>query len=449
MANKTLTQALGSGAYEIGDLIRTRRKSNTTPGQVLLPADGSAVNPGTYPLLAAELDPGCKMSQWELPFTTAGTGFCDTQALLNTASIAVSENDVIWIIDGADDLQYQSLTATAKQTTTELGFGNIACSSDGTKMVAACDSAGGTNDLKLYYATSLSLPASTLNIETVDIFSGSGSRTYTIINRAGTSAKVIAQNNTDSTYDTYSSGANIGTGWSLDFGYVYSGLPGTRVGPPAWSDDLDSIILATDTGMWITTNGGSTWTEDILLPNTSIVPKSVAVDEAATSNFYAVGLAGTRSNNKVFKSSDAGANWTAILDCDQAMSLLETDPANLVEIVTVDCDISNNVYVAANIYHGIGSPASSATHVTVAMFYSEDGGTTWTGVTMSSGNTHAAIDYLIILEGQPHGTFMVKDGSQFYSFSENTSSSSTFRSDLTTGKIIPIAPGHKIVADAV
>jgi hypothetical protein len=446
MANKTLTQALGSGAYEIGDLIRTGRQSNTTPGQVLLPADGSAVNAGTYPLLAAELDPGCSMSQWEIPFTTAGTGFCNNTQLNNVGAIAVSENDVIWIIDSGDDLQYQSLTATAEDLAAETGWGTIACSSDGTKMVAACNSANGTNDLKLYYVTSLGLPASGLNIETADIFSSTG-KTYSIINRAGTSAKVIALNGTDTTYDTYSSGANIGTGWSLDFGYVYSSSPAVAAGPPAWSDDLDSIILSTLNGMWITTNGGSTWAEDVLLPNTPNTVYSVAVDEAATSNFYAIGPSATAGNHKVFKSSDAGANWTSVLDVNQALNLLQASMPTHLVLTSVDCDINNNVYVVGTLFD-MGTVSTSVTFLTTIMFYSEDGGTTWTGTPMSSGKIHAAREYVTFLS-DPSGVFLVKDGSQIYSFSEQTSSSTIIRSDLTTGKIAPVAYGHKIVADAV
>lgn len=449
MADKTLSQVVGSGARGIGDLIFTTATS-LSDNKVLLSCDGSVITPASYPLLEAVLDPAVSASNPYLVAAADGKDMFgrsgDHADLVISGMIDISDDGTVlagW--DDADDFWYQDGTTAAEViATASVTIANACVSNDGNEILIGYVGDAGGNDLKVNYTTSGGSPSSTTTIESVD--SMTSALVMNAMNSAGSSAKVVCLNATDSTLDTYNSGANIGTGYTLHAGYSNTASP-TALVDWGYTDDLNTLAFVCSTGCWITANGGTTWTENNTVPDGSI-PDRVTVDE--TDNVYCLnefsGLGGSAAmRDKVYKTANQGSSWTLVLDASEAASLLLVTSMPKVTFMDIHSDISGNLYVFGVVVFGQGEQANPSMLDHLACWYSEDAGVTWTGRIIEVSFK----DYVASAESWRFGrAYLSKDGSTLIASVKTSALMYPNWIDISTGDTLPIVPGHKMVADA-
>jgi photosystem II stability/assembly factor-like uncharacterized protein len=141
--------------------------------------------------------------------------------------------------------------------------------------------------------------------------------------------------------------------------------------------------FAEGTGIYKTTNGGTTWT-DVTPSLSSFDPYSdVMIDPSNHNTVYmAIGDVfgdpyGTGGNG-IYKSTDAGATWTKL------GGGLPTDPNVMGRITLALAPSSPQVLYAS--MTGTGNPGSTAFGSLFKMMRSDDGGATWTDLTSGTPN---------------------------------------------------------------
>ena len=273
---------------------------------------------------------------------------------------------------------------------------------------------------------------------------------WAFINRAGTAARVCGRNTTDSTLDTYSSGADITTGYTLDFGYSYTANPqaGTnRVMVQDCSDDFATMaVIIQGQGLWVTFNGGSTWAEN-KVPVTGIIPLSVAVDDLdnvwvlrgeATSTTTTIG------SNALLRTTD-GTLFTEIVTTHDILAASNGDFDQL-SFIGVFTGAANEVFLLASGTIGVGSTNGVMMNQLV-MGYSEDSGATWTAnVIANNVMTYSFAEFWNFVQDQSNGlSFGLSHSGSVLAIGN---AAEVRLLDLTTGLVLPIIPQHKIVAEA-
>jgi photosystem II stability/assembly factor-like uncharacterized protein len=214
--------------------------------------------------------------------------------------------------------------------------------------------------------------------------------------------------------------------------------------------DPDTVLLATDSGMFRTTNGGMTtaWTAvNTGLPASPTV-FTVAFDPVNPQNAYAGLLSGG-----IYKSTNGGSNWTA-------KNTGITLPIPLIRSFAFDPDTPTTVYAATNsgIYKSEnggdnwtpknvnGAPTGVITGLAVdpatpqtvyaakstGVYKSEDGGDNW--VLSSTGLTEPTVDGLVVDPDNPQTLYASTSGGPGLFRSTNGAGNwATFNTGLTAG----------------
>jgi photosystem II stability/assembly factor-like uncharacterized protein len=174
-------------------------------------------------------------------------------------------------------------------------------------------------------------------------------------------------------------------------------------------------------GVWVTTDGGTTWS-----PRAQNLPvitvSSIVVDPNNGNTVYvATGDADGRNTPSVgvYKSTDGGNSWTVTgltypLTAFSYITKLAIDPTTAAK-----------VYAAA----------------TDGVYYTRNGGTTWTKVSPDGGTSNAAYRDIKIRPGSPATVYSVNDAGAVY---RSTDSGATWQA--ATGLPDPVATQRAVIA---
>jgi hypothetical protein len=204
------------------------------------------------------------------------------------------------------------------------------------------------------------------------IYAGTGEENFAIDNYYG--AGVLKSTDGGSTWTDYGGSAFQGSG---------DATPGPRVGGIAVDPANGNILLAAadgffetstsfDSGIWRSTNAGSTWTH--VLPTTAfnnIVATDVVFDpsDATGQTAYAAlgNLGGGGGKNGVYKSTDGGQTWTQL-----------TLPTTSSSMGRIALGIGPPVagQTAGELFAAIASATTFSSNL-LGVFKSADGGKTW------------------------------------------------------------------------
>jgi hypothetical protein len=455
VANKTLSQVIGASNHEIGDIIETKATS-LADGRVLLPCDGTVISAVTYPDLAALLPDSVAFSPPEARYSADGSSlhsnipivgeyqptvplpFCGGAA----RTIAMDNGDDIWLQDATDATEVQTVG-----TLFEMGF--PVCSADANEVMVAYIGSGSAYDLKMYYTITGGDPTNTLTITTAGAFGAAGATPVSLINAAGNDAKIIVWETGSSTIDTWTNGGtDIATGWTETSSIAWTTGAGAfpTTGNYGYSDDLQTIAIPrTLNGAIISTNGGTTWTQDVLINGRSLpYSMSVSTNDTVFAIQKAASGDGGEEPDAVFSTTDSGTTWTKSLTAHD-MRLLVSPEYESVQIEQLLNDKAGRIYcMAALLRTALNSNQTRIAKQDNGCFYSEDNGTTWsfTVVPMSSAYTADSMDSGFT------GWGISKDDLKMYFSGTVSSNYFAVESALTHGTALPYRPGFKIVADA-
>jgi photosystem II stability/assembly factor-like uncharacterized protein len=218
--------------------------------------------------------------------------------------------------------------------------------------------------------------------------------------------------------------------------------------------DKNGRPFAGGTGIYKTTNGGTTWTNLTSSIDTFDPYSAVVIDPNNHNTVYmAIGDVfgnpyGTGGNG-VYKSTDGGTSWTKL------GGGLPTD-ANAIGRITLAIAPSNSqvLYVSMS---GTGHTGSSSSGTLFKMMRSDDGGSTWNDLTGGTPNYMAFQgDYDTTLIVDPANPAVVYAGGaagpafgELPALIRSTDSGATWSGlDLTTGAVTPHADHHGIAFDA-
>lgn len=459
MADKTLSQVIGGSAYEIGDIIETQATS-LTDGRVLLDCDASVISAVTYPDLAALLPnnvsfswPAARIStdgssfqartgasppEWNYPSTAGNriTGMCIAGG--GTRTIAADAAADIWIQDNAGCSEVQTVSGAAQ--------GNPVSSSDGSDMFMPYVTSLAAADLYIFYTITSGDPTTSLLITSAGAFDGGGGP-CAMINAAGTLGKIVAWETTGSTIDTWTSGGtDIATGWTETSSVSWATAQDTHDINFAYSDDLQTIAIPRSTnGLIISTNGGTTWTQDVMI-NEIDPPNSVAVSTNDTI-FATVGATATNCE-VLYSTTDSGTTWNKALTLEDMIPLLPPQYETC-EPVRVENDRAGRIYFFVSLFTTtLNSNSSKVAKTPIdGVFFSQDNGTTW-GFTVVPPLEVWGPDYQIRNLHDDWTLAISADDAKFFITGDISSDSFFAESALTFGKVLPYRPGYKIVADA-
>ena len=448
MADKRLTQLVGGEAKEIGDRIYTEATA-LTDGRVLVDCDGSVITPTTYPLLEALLPNSVVMSEPYVVEASNGNTIADivgTQ-VVRGSKLGVS-NSGAYLCGSLDShvLYYQNLATAAQAVSATVAYGNSCVSDDGLIMLTAQSNAAGSSDLLVRYTLDASStpPSASRTIESTDNMTAGA---VTMMNADGSSAKIVCHNNSDLRLDTYNSGADVGAAYTLHAAYAYSNSPTSAI-DWSWSDDLNTLAVCytgTTDGLWISSNGGTTWTEDVVI--NGLQPRSCAVDNSDVVYALAPSLAG-RGGQEIYRTTDFGANMTLSLNAAEARNALKQHGLSKVNFLklfggagTSDVYCIGYAVVGAWTRNTGGHPLEH-----LCIWYSDDSGVTWSGQVVDFG-----LDPFFANSNESWtettGFAMSPDRSVLVITVETATEYAMRWFDLSTGLALPFLPGYKIVAD--
>lgn len=448
MADKTLSQVIGGSAYEIGDIIETKATS-LTDGKVLLDCDASVISAATYPVLAALLPENVSFSMPTARFSTDGSSFQSRIGINEwnynangvcvagggTRTIAVDSGDDIWIQETADCAQVQTISGSAG--------GNPVSSADGAEQFAVYTSSLAAGDLYIYYTITSGDPTTQLLIDSVGTFEGGGGP-RAMINAAGNLAKIVAWETGTGTIDVLTNGGvDIATGWTQTSSVAWATAADTHGDNFAYSDDLQTIIIPrTTNGAIISTNGGTTWTQDVLI-NDIDPPVSVAVSTNDT--IFAIADTQAAITDSVYSTTDSGTTWNKTLTLQDMMYLMPSEYES-VELVRLANDRAGRVYLFAGLYRStLNSNTTRVAKTNVGVFFTQDNGTTWAFSILPAVDVYAP-DGVLRLDDWTWN--ISADDAKLFITGDIGSDSFFVESAMTFGKVLPYRPNYKIVADA-
>lgn len=447
MADKTLSSIVGGGGKEIGDIFRTKA-SSLPDGKILLSCDGTVINAGTYPLLAAMFSAGVSFSPPQASYAADATSLHSRTPVTRyvprtirplcagaARTIGIDSAAAIWLQDATDASRVQ-LTPSATD-----GFPE--CSADAAEVMYPYVTAAAPADLYIYYTITTGDPTTQLLITATGAFAGA--EPIPLMNAAGNDAKIIAFETGGSTIDTWTNGGtDIATGWaetsSIAVGTSHTAIAGSW----GYSDDLLTIAIPRATnGAIISTDGGATWTQDILINGNELI-YSMAVSTNDTVFAISAGTTTDLLTASIWSTTDSGATWVNSLSQAEMHELTELD-VDAVEITRIINDVTGRIYVFGSIHRN----ADSSTTIYYGLngcWYSEDNGTTWSFSVIRQSNYHS--DPRMTGVVNTFGYAISKDELKFLWSGPEVSEYFVLESALTFGKVLPYVPGYKIVADA-
>jgi hypothetical protein len=443
VANKTLSQVIGASNHEIGDIIETKATS-LADGRVLLPLDGTIITPASYTELEALLDPGAVATEQPRLYISSNGDSLEDNAANKQADKAFIADDGVRVLSLDDDLDiwFQDAGAAGEEFGTtqfnSYAISNCAGAADGNEILCISAAASGGKQVEGFY---------TLNGNTftqATFISGNdatGAYVSAFCARDGANARVVCLNTTDTTIDTYASGTDIGTAWTLSVAYSYTTAPGVTCYTRGSSDDFATMAAATSLGVCCTFNSGTTWTENELLPDGASALQ-LTVDE--TDIVWCINRVTQYEGDKLYKTTN-GTTWTEMLTASEALSYVSDERVTNIKFLDIFSDSSSNLYMlAAGQWGGGSSVTLSGFLPPLIIFYSEDAGVTWvghvavTGVHPQGGN-----------EDWGGYNFMMSPNCDVLMWTGVVLTNPVIRfMDVTTGLALPVLPTKKIVADA-
>ena len=493
MATKTLSQLVGGGGGQTGDLVQTTA-STTSDGKTLLDCDGSAFNTGTYPNLATVISAGRGMGQFEYWVDGQGVwpSLVDHFAVSpdGTQCICVGNDYFGSIANGGGGYMLDKNVTYTSSAGSSLATGTDCCGgayffTEARKGFVRIDTA--TLDIRLVYDTAddNTMPISARVIDTTDQWDGS----ETTERPPCQGSIVISSNGQDAVFGGVSNAnvrlgiASNAGGFEADVAWAAGATSTTAIvgeghltGYGVGNGDVSTTVWPTNYGIYVSTDGGSNFSQTgKYMPNGTT---AIAVAMDSSDNIYAV------SRNQVAKSTDNGANWSKLFNITE-VNVIRPNSYGDIRLVDVKIDSSNRIYVlgysttiGTNYYlqqasDQIGASASNSNmnpmHFvgsTVAiLFLSTDAGSTWTHHVMgqipaarrytdqnprnsSSNHDRNNSEFLSALRYVTPEFLRMQiksDGSALYV--NDMSGHTLWETTITAGSFLPYFPGYKIVAD--
>jgi len=214
-----------------------------------------------------------------------------------------------------------------------------------------------------------------------------------------------------------------------------------RVAYAAMADFGFNGLFGANTGVWKTTNSGTTWINTTTTIDSSNPWSAVVIDPANPQTLYAaVGYILGAATNGVYKSTNGGASWT----------LLTAGPKGLAAgriAVAVAPSNSQVVYVTAS---GNGNPGSSSFGTLYKIMRSDNGGQTFTDLTGSTPNfmgDQGWYDVVVIVDPSNSAIVYVAGQAGGNSVLRSTNSGASW-TDISTGGSSPHVDHHALVFNA-
>jgi hypothetical protein len=200
-------------------------------------------------------------------------------------------------------------------------------------------------------------------------------------------------------------------------------------------------LFGSNTGIWKTTNGGTTWTNTTTSINSSLPWSAVVIDPNHPQTLYAAaGDIGGAATNGVYKSTNGGTAWT----------LLANAPNGVVAgriAIAVSKANSLVVYVTVS---GTGQAGSTAFGTLYKIMRSNNGGSTFTDLTGGTPNYMGGqgwYDTYVIVDPSNAAVVYVAGAAGPNSILRSTNSGVNW-SDISSGGSSPHVDHHAAAFDA-
>jgi len=215
----------------------------------------------------------------------------------------------------------------------------------------------------------------------------------------------------------------------------------SRVAYAAMADFGNNGLHGSNTGVWKTTDAGTTWTNTTASIDSSLPWSAVVIDPNNHLTLYAaVGDVLGAATNGVYKSTDGGTSWT----------LLTAAPGgNAAGRIAIAVAPSNSqvVYVTAC---GNGNPGSSSFGTLYKIMRSDNGGTTFNDLTGTCPNYMGGqgwYDTAVAVDPSNSAIVYVAGQAGAKSILRSTNSGMSW-TDISSGGSTPHADHHALVFDA-
>ena len=245
---------------------------------------------------------------------------------------------------------------------------------------------------------------------------------------------------------------NGGTTWSLTTGpaNAFNRLTTSQIAVDPTNSAVAYVAMADfgnnglyghNTGIWKTTDSGTTWTNTTTTINSVVPWSAVVIDPTNPQTLYAaVGDIFGATSNGVYKSTNGGTSWT----------LLTAAPNGTVAgriAIAVSPTNSQVVYVTVA---GSGNPGSTGIGVLYKIMRSDNGGATFTDLTSGTPNYMGGqgwYDTTVVVDPSNSAIVYVAGSAGTNSILRSTNSGVSW-SDISSGGSTPHADHHALVFDA-
>lgn len=469
MATKTLSQLVGGGGKEVGELVATTA-SALADGKVLLDCDGSSFNTTTYPELAAiisatrGLGPVRVFKRFQgMRLVTAdhyAVSPDGTQALGVTnqflAPVTTPLGGGATLVDDTTPGYDSAANSTTRDRTGQCYF-----ITEAQKGFLEIETSLRELVLKWSETDNGQVPGSSRIIDTVDLHDHEedlrkvpcgASLVYSSDTLEALACDIDSTGHVDLFYGTNAGGFWDDAAWPLQAQSALTYGNDYLEGYGAADSAILKSLWPTSVGLFISTDTGVSWAvEGARMPNNTV---AIAVAIDSTDIMYAL------SPDQVAKSTNDGAAWSGVLDVLDINVPLPVDYSPI-KFRDVKVDSSDRVYVLGDANNG---------RATVAILYvSTDAGVTWTymvqpfvdpagvfdgGLVTSGGykdyrqTIYTKTNSALGDESQVHAEFyrmqLKPDGSKIYV--NDRRGFTLYEADITAGSFLPYLPGYKVVA---
>jgi photosystem II stability/assembly factor-like uncharacterized protein len=245
---------------------------------------------------------------------------------------------------------------------------------------------------------------------------------------------------------------NAGTSWTLATGpskafnrlttsQIAVDPTDAKVAYVAMADFGANGLFGHNTGIWKTTDSGTTWTNTTISIDSSRPWSAVVVDPTNSQTLYAaVGYIFGASTNGVYKSTDGGTTWT----------LLTAGPTGQAAgriAIAVSATNSQVLYVTAS---GTGNAGSSSFGTLYKIMRSDNGGQTFTDLTAGTPNYMGGqgwYDTVVIVDPSNSAIVYVAGQSGSNSILRSTNSGVSW-TGISSGGSTPHVDHHALAFDA-